>query len=154
MTWIIVGIVIFLLLVFTSGEIGALDYFVLSIIKILGYLLLVGVFIYLLYILLFTWWYAQYKFDAYWISFSSPYLFLCLRYSSKLDSSDTSLGERPSHSFWSRNLQHTYSQNMKKWLFIQITPINHHFTNYNLHICKFFCTFAAKIKQLWRTKIK
>jgi hypothetical protein len=54
MTWIIVGIVIFLLLVFTSGEIGALDYFVLSIIKILGYLLLVGVFIYLLYISLFT----------------------------------------------------------------------------------------------------
>ena len=28
-------------------------------------------------------------------------------------------------------------------LFIQITPINHHFTNYNLHICKFFCTFAG-----------
>ena len=49
----------------------------------------------------------------------------------------------PSHSFRSPNLQHAYSQKMKKWLFIQISPINHHFTNQNLHICDIFCTFAG-----------
>ena len=54
MTWIIVGIFIFLALVFTSSDIGALDYFVLIIIMILGCLLLVGVLIYLLYVSLFT----------------------------------------------------------------------------------------------------
>ena len=53
MTWIIVGILIFLLLVFTSRDVGALDQFVLLIIIILGFLLLVGVFIYLLYVFLF-----------------------------------------------------------------------------------------------------
>jgi len=50
----------------------------------------------------------------------------------------------PSHSFRSRNLQYAYPPKMKKWLFIQITPINHHFTNQNLHICDIFCTFAGK----------
>ena len=50
MTWIIVGIVIFLAIVFTSGKVSALDYFVLLIIKILGCLLFIGVCIYLLYI--------------------------------------------------------------------------------------------------------
>ena len=53
MTWIIVGIFIFLLLIFTSRDVGALDQFVLLIIIILGFLLLVGVFIYLLYVFLF-----------------------------------------------------------------------------------------------------
>ena len=37
----------------------------------------------------------------------------------------------PSHSFRSPNLQHAYSTKMKRWLFIQISPINHHFTNYS-----------------------
>ena len=53
---------------------------------------------------------------------------------------------------WSPNLQHAYSQKMKKWLFIQITPINHHFTNQNLHICDIFCTFAADLNLFYFLK--
>ena len=41
---------------------------------------------------------------------------------------------------------------MKKWLFIQITPINHHFTNQNLHICDIFCTFAADLNLFYFLK--
>ena len=33
---------------------------------------------------------------------------------------------------------------MKKLLIIQISPLNHHFTKQNLHICKFFRTFTAE----------
>ena len=52
--------------------------------------------------------------------------------------------EVPQISYSGRLICSTPIPSYEEEYFTQITPINHHFTNYNLHICKFFCTFAVE----------